>query len=454
MSNINITDNKNLLTKTCSISLTVIFFILSFLTGFNNIVIFILGILTLGLSILLTYRKFKEFNYYTLGIILVPLLSYGIIMSLSYFSSMYYSISTRVFITINILLFAVAGYFSRKIEGFDFKWIFRGILLSLSIMSLVNVIVTSVYLGPFYGLRIANYYAYYDGAASRVTVGATAYAIVGYEIKQVPIEYYLLFPLLLLTAIPLYLLGDKKDKFNIISNACFTLVALISIIFVISKVSLIFVALYLVFISLLSVFLLFKKLYRKETKYVLYGFFGLFVLFAVFFYFNSQYHLTGLRNFFSSNRVLNYVFNTNRYSENARVILNAIISKEKLIGFPIYYDYDFLYLATPSNNILVNQFMYGGVFAFIFFLLIIGSFVYLFRQVNARPLENKEYKYFPLLFVISYFVLTMIVDQNSYDLFDYTLMFTNYLSPFFYISLFVIGHYYSLTSEEVKKNEE
>ena len=64
MSKTNITDNTNILLKTCSVLLTVIFFILSFLTGFNNLVIFGLGIFTLAISVLLTYKSIKEFNYY------------------------------------------------------------------------------------------------------------------------------------------------------------------------------------------------------------------------------------------------------------------------------------------------------------------------------------------------------------------------------------------------------
>ena len=111
MSNQNITENNHLLSKTCSILLTVIFFILSFLTGFNNVASFVLGILTIGLTILLSYKSLKGIGIYSLIIMLIPLLSYGVIMSLGYFSNTLYSVSTRVFLTFNILIFAVAGYF-------------------------------------------------------------------------------------------------------------------------------------------------------------------------------------------------------------------------------------------------------------------------------------------------------------------------------------------------------
>ena len=454
MSNSNITDNKNYLTKTCSILLTVIFFILSFLTGFNNITLFVLGILILGLTIVLTYRSYKEFNYYALGVVLIPVLSYGIIMSLSFFTNSYYSITTKIFLVLNLLIFVISGYLSRKIEGFDFKWIIRGIFLSLSIICLINLIFTSVYFGPFYGMKIGDYYSYYDGAASRLVVGNTAYALCGYQVNQVPIEYYLLYPLLLLSNIIFYLLGDRKDKFNIITCCCFTIIALISIVFVISKVTLIFVLIYLVYLALVSCFIIFKKWYNKVTKIVFLSLAGLLVLFAISFFLNAQYQLTGIRNIFSSNRLFNYIYNTNRYSENARVILNGIFSKEKMIGFPLYFDYEYNLLAIPSNNVLINQFMYGGVFGFLFFIVIVALFVYVFIKIRKLPIEDKVYKYFPLVFVISYFVITFVLDQNSYDLFDYTLIFANYLSPFFYISLFIFGHYYGLSNEEVNVDEE
>ena len=453
MSNQNITENNHLLSKTCSILLTVIFFILSFLTGFNNIATFVLGILTIGLTILLSYKSLKGIGIYSLIIMLIPLLSYGVIMSLGYFSNTLYSVSTRVFLTFNILIFAVAGYFSKRIEGFSFKWIFIGIFLSLSIISLINVIFTSVYYGPFYGFRLTNYYSYYDGVSSKYNVASSAYALCGFGVKEVPIEYYLLFPFLLLTSIPFYLLSDRRNKFNIITTCSFTLVALISLLFVISKISLIFIAIYLVFLCLVSLVIVFKKIYGKPLRYTLYGLGVLVFIFGVLLFLNAQLSMTGIRNLLSSNGLFNHLFNANRFSEKALIILNGVFSKEKLIGFPPYFDYEYNEWCLPSNNILINQFMYGGIFGFIFFLVIVGLFAYVFIKVRQVSLEDKNYKYFPLLFIISYFVITFIADQNSYDQFDYGLVFANYLSPFFYISLFVFGHYFALVNKEEVKNE-
>ena len=445
MSNSNITENKNTLMKTCSILLTVIFFILSFLTGFNNVVIFVLGILVLGMVIILSYKSIKGSSLYSLGIILIPLVAYGVINALSYFSSALYAVSTRIFLVFNILLFTCAGFYSRNIGGFNFRWIFKGIFLSLSIICLINIITTSVYYGPFYGIRIPYYYSYYDGTISRSSVATTAYALCGFSIKEVPIEYYLIYPLLLLTSIFNYLLGDRKDKLNIYSTCGFVLIGLISLFFVISKISAIFILVYLVFILLVFLLIVYKKLYTNSFKYTLYALLALDALFAIVFFVNSQYGLTSFRSTIASNGLLNYVFNTNRYSENARVVLNGVFSMDKLIGFPVYYDYDYYDLAcVPSNNILINQFMYGGVFGFLFFVTMIILFVYVFNKVRTMNIKDKEYKYFPLLFVISYFVITFICDQNSYDMFNYEMVFANYLSPFFYISLFVVSHYYSL----------
>lgn len=453
MSNANITENNNL-TKTCSILLTVIFFILSFLTGFNNVATFVLGILLLGLVVLLSYKSIKEFNFYALGIVLIPVISYGVIMSLSYFSNQFYTVSTRILLTFNMLLFLLAGYLSVKIKGLDFKWIFTAIFASLSVICLINVIATSVCFGPFYGFRLTNYYSYYDGASARNIVPGSAYALCGFSIKEVPIEYYLLYPFLLLSSIFFYLFGDRKDKFNIITSASFTFVALISIVFVISKLCLPYVILYLLFICLVSILILYKKLYSKVTKYVMLGFIGLVFIGFILFFINSQYALTGFREAFSSNKFTNYLFNTNRYIGNARIILDGAFTKEKMIGFPIYFDYNYEAYCVPSINILVNQFMYGGVFGFLFFIVLIALFIYVFISTKKLKLDNKVYKYAPLLFVISYFGITSIMDQNSFDVFSYAFLLANYLSPFFYISLFIFGHYYSLINQEVKKDEE
>ncbi|MCR4879627.1 MAG: hypothetical protein K5906_01555 [Bacilli bacterium] len=449
----NITDNKKNLNKICSITLAVIFFILSFLTGFNNIVIFVLALLTLAISIFLSYKSFKDVHIYVLGIVLIPLLAYGVIASLGHYSEAIYSVSTRVFLVINIVLFLMAGYFSRFIKGFSFKWIFIGIFLSLSIISLINLISTSINFGPFYGLRIPYYYSYYQGVEANETVSASAYALCGYSIKLVPIEYYLVYPMLLISSLFFYILDKKKDKLTLISVICFIVIGLISLIFVISKISLIFIVLYLFFIVLVGLLLTFKKLYNKGVKIALISLVGLAILFFIIFFINSQYSFTSFRSFIASNRLLNYLFNTNRYAENARVILNQAFSGNKLIGFPSYFDYQYLYLVHPSNDIIINQFMYGGVFAFIFFIVLVVLFIYTFINIKKLNLEDKTYKYFPMLFVASYFVISLIADQNTHDMFDYNLSFATYLSPFFLISLFIFGHYYALANEEVKENE-
>ena len=453
MSNSNIAENNNNLTKTCSILLTVIFFILSFLTGFNNIVIFVLGVLLLGLVFLLSMKSFKGLNYYALGIVLIPVVSYGVIMSLGYFSNAYYSVTTRIFLTLNMLLFLLAGYFSIKIKLFDFKWIFTAIFASLSVICLVNLIATSVCFGPFHGLRLTDYYSYYNGASSRNPVSGSAYALCGYSIKEVPVEYYLFYPFLLLSSIFFYLFGDRKNRLNIISSASFVLIGLISIIFVISKLCLPYVIIYSLFIVVVSALILYKKLYGKVFKYTMLAIASLSFIGFVIFFINSQFILTGFRNAIGSNKFTNYLFNTNRYLGGARVVLDEAFSNLKLIGFPIYFDYNYEAYCVPSINIIVNQFMYGGIFGFLFFIVLIAIFVYVFISNKKLNIDNKVYKYAPLLFVISYFAITMIMDQNIFNVFSYSYIFANYLSPFFYISLFVYGHYYSLINQGVTKVE-
>ena len=454
MSKINITVNKDTISKTCSIICAVIFFILSFLVGFNNYVTFILGILLLGVILLQSYRSIKGSNFYVLGIILIPIISYGLILSLSLFSSYLYSVVTRIFIPLNFILFLGVGFLSKNIKNFNFRLIFVAVFSSLSIICLINLIVTTVYYGPFYGLIIPHYYSYFDGNPARVEVSGTAYALCGFKVKEVPIEYYLTYPFLLLTSIFFYLFGNRRNKRSIILVSTFTSIAVISLLFVISKISALLIIPYLLFIVFISLVIIFKKLYSKPLKIVLFCLTGLFILFAIFFFINSQYILTEFRDVIASNRLTNYVFNTNHYSDNARLILNDAFSFDKMIGFPPYDDpRDYLKRCLISNNILINQFMYGGVFGFVFFLIIITLFIYIFIETKKKPLEDKINKYGPLLFVISFFVLSMITEQNSYDVYDTDKIFASYLSPFFMISLFIIGHYFHLINVKENKDE-
>lgn len=454
MSNNNITENKNILFQTCSILLTVIFFILSFLTGLSNIATFVLGFLVIGLVIVLGYKSFRGISFYSLGIILIPVVAYGVIVSLSYFSASIYSISTRIFLTFNMLLFVVAGYLSKRIEGFDFKWILKGIYIALAIICLINVISTCVQFGPFYGYRIGNYYAYYNGSSSRETIATSAYALCGFSIKFVPIEYYLFFPFLLATSIFYYLFINKKNKFDLISTICFNLVAFISLLFVISRIPLFFIIIYLAYLLVIFLYYIFKDKCYKLFKWTFYIGLILLGILAFLYLLNAQYSLTGFRSFIEHTVILDYFFNTNRLSSSANVILNGFFSLDKIIGFPIYFDFDYLSYCLPSSNVIANQFMYGGLFGLIFFGLIITLAVYTFINLRKRNILDKEYKYLPFLFVISYFVITMFLDKSSYfDMYDVSLILANYLSPFFYISLFILGHYYSLVGEEEVINE-
>ena len=131
---------------------------------------------------------------------------------------------------------------------------------------------------------------------------------------------------------------------------------------------------------------------------------------------------------------------------------------EKLIGFPPYYSYVNSVYVYPSNNILINQFMYGGLFAFIFFILIVVLAFYTFYKLYKRDIEDKVYKYMPLAFIFTYLVISLLVEANMPDTFIYNHLeriIPSFLSVFMYISLFILGHYFALINEkEGVQNEE
>lgn len=432
-----------------------IFFILCFLTGFDHLVSFIASIVLLGLVIIFSYKNLKEVNIYSLLILLIPILSYGVICALGYFSNALYPVLTRVLLTFTLLIFAISGYLSRNIKEFDFKSIFVGIYVALAIICLINLISTLVNFGPFHALRLEDYYSYYAGTQAETTVRASAYALSGFNIREVTIEYYLFFPFMLLSSGLFYLLGNKKNLFNIISNGVFVFIALLSLLFVISKLSITFIAIYLVVLIAIGLLISYKGMFQK-MRIPFYVLIGLIAIFFIIFFIVSQNPVEKL-DFITSNQILNYIFITNRYSSNMRGLLYKVISMDKLIGFPPYLDYETFKYVYPSNNIVVNQLMYGGLFGFIFFILIIALSFYTFHKVNKLDIDDKVYKYMPLLFAFIYLVSAFLVEPNTPDRFisfHQDRLVPSFLSSFMYMALFFLAHYFNLINmKEVKENE-
>lgn len=440
--------------KICLILLSVIFLLLSFSFTMGYYVILILGTLALLLTIYLAYPNLKKFDFLSLLIYLIPVAALGVFYSIGGFSLYYVDLATRIMIPFVFLIFGVEGILLFRIPKFEIKWIFRSIFVGISLISLINLISTLYNYGPFYGLRFADYYSYYDGTIAKDSLSGVAYALCGFSIKQVPIIYYLIFPCLGMGGIIYFLLNKRKELFDSILGLSTVGVSLISIIFVISKISLIIVCFVLFFILVFILALSLK--FKPSNKVIRITSIVVIVLLALFFLLvllNAQANLEGLRSFFSSNPLFNYVFNTNRFIRGTNVLLNGFISTDKLIGFPVLFDEFYEANTYPTNNIFVNQFMYAGIFGFLFMIIVIFIIFNNFFNIRKVNTDNKINKYMPLFFIALFFIYSFIGDVSNIDEYTFTKFVFTPLNPFFLMVIMFGGYNQSMVSEGENDNE-
>ena len=205
-----------------------------------------------------------------------------------------------------------------------------------------------------------------------------AFALLGFSISEVSVEYFSLFPSLLLTAfIPLYFLKFKQNKTIFMLYLGYSVLGLFSLLTTVSKTTL--VSDVLVFVIVLLV-LLFSKLNwkGKVLKIVSIVFGSLFLLGLVVLFLNAQEGASGifatLQNFIANNSILNMLFNTNRFAASYNKILNALLTTNSTGDFIYLFGFYPTYNVPVSNSWLFDNLMTSGIFGFLFFavFLVLG----------------------------------------------------------------------------------
>ena len=445
MNQTKITEKRFNIEKILSIAISVIFFIGAFSFVMPNYLILVFSALILVAIVIYNQKHFKEFDGLYSLIYLIPILCLGLIYIFSSYSTAYYTLGERISIMLIFILSAYAGLLSRHLKNFKFKFIFAGFLFGILTISLMNFIVTIYNFGFFHALKYMDYRMYYDGIEGYFTVGNIAYTFYNFSFTTCGIQTYLIFPALLLLAIPYFIYSDHKCWFNRIFLILCVSVSFISLLTVISKDMIMSLIFYLVVLVVIILFMVLPHKYKKGMKIALIVIGGLLFIFMILFFINAQRN-NGLYALTSSNSALNYLFNTNQYSFEIDVILHNFFSSDKLFGFPMYYDLVYEAVSYPSLNIFANQFMYGGLFGLIFFLFIIGITIYNFIKSSKKELNKERFDiYLPMVFIASILALLSFTDLSMIDgVFNvYPLTFTGF-NVFFAMIIFFGGYYHSL----------
>ena len=167
---------------------------------------------------------------------------------------------------------------------------------------------------------------------------------------------------------------------------------------------------------------------------------------------HAQSGLTGLRDFVSSVPLLRYIFVSNRFMESNNLILNGFFSPDKLIGFPVLFDEFYETNVYPGYNIFTNQFMYAGIFGFIFMIIIVVMFIHSFLKVKDLTIDSRVNKYMPFFFIALFFIYSFTGDVSYIDEYEFVRFAFTPISPFFLMCIMFGGYYNALMNEGGNKN--
>ena len=173
---------------------------------------FFAALVLLFLAIFFKELKFEGFSSF--AFFLFPLFIFGLLTALSTYTSHSVGkigVAEGAFIPIGLSFAALAGYLLSNIQNFKIKNVLLVIYASLGAFVLINLLITMIYFVPFYTIIYRNSYIFYDGKPSSVPIGRMAYMLFGLSISEVSIEYFTLFPSVLLTSvIPLFFLNYQR----------------------------------------------------------------------------------------------------------------------------------------------------------------------------------------------------------------------------------------------------
>ena len=424
------------------------------------------------LLLIIHFRTIKKEGVTSFTMFIFPLFIYGLLSAISYFTKDPYFAPNgllSIFLPLGMVIVACCGYFSAHEKTFDISKAFLVIYSALAVYVFINLLATMIQFAPFHTLRYAGKYIYYDGAISSVPVSEMAYGLIGFTFEEISIEYYLMFPMMLLTSsIFLFYVKYKENRKLFLIYLSYAILAALAIILSITKMNALII---FVVILLVTYFLLyhFGKIKPKAFKIINIVGVSLFVLLILVMALNSQYaavedgaRISFLQNLISNNRLLNLLFNSNPLSKKYSVALDGLFTKYKMFGtftgkvqgftntYAFTERYGEHYEIYPTGSWFFDTILTAGTFGFIFFIAaIIFAIVNLVKYYKNSG-DLKQNKALIMVFLIAFFAYGLV----NYDMSP--LIFKKHYYPFntnnlFMISLFLVG--YCFFNNEKKKEE-
>ena len=434
---------------------------LSFTLAHNYI---LYGCLSLVLAILLfivTFRQIKKDGIATFAYFVFPLFVFGLLSALSPFvrdSDGAIGIVNGIFIPITLTFVALCGFFVGHIQKFDLQKVFLVIYGALAVFVLINFIATMVYYVPFYTIIYKNSYIFFEGKPSSVPIGQTAYMLFGFEILEVSVEYWCLYPAILLSScVALFFIKFKDNKIIFLTYLAFTVLAALSLIFTICKSTLVGDLMIILVLAVIIIAIKIKAS-RKIIKIAMLVLAGLFVFGSLLLFLNAQTNwsfLSSMQNLVKSNQLLNRLFNANRFSSKINGVLWELFNPGKLFG-------SFVGIVSNEGDGVVQTLtgfwafdnllttgLFGAIFFAFAFVMGIRRMIKFFKN-DTTPEINK---WLLIAYVTMTFAITFVAHDGT-PLINADNLYPIYMFTPFLISLFLLAYTYKPMEKEEEKKEE
>lgn len=439
-------------TKTNTSLLTIATFLVFELLAFaafslaNSIILYgaigfvLFALLFIGTSIQIKTKGFSDF-----AIFIIPVALYAVLLTFSSFS-LVLDIATNVFVILGLFSFSAIGAYMRANKDFDLS---KGLIViygALALLVLISYFWNMIQFEPFYTIKYANAFLYYDGAVSTSPIGEVAYFLVGFSFQKVSIEFFSLFPTILSTSVvALFFLKPKENKITFTIYAIYAFMGLLPLITMPTKTVLITDAALILLYVLIFVFTKILKNPQKIAKYCLIIGGSLIGLLFIIVFINANSSI----GFIASNPLLNRIFNTNRLASSYNAILDDMFTGNKIFGF----NYTHPISVPTSSSILFDNFMMAGLIgglAFIFFICWgIYSLYLMCVKANDVSLINKSLM---VGFVAAFLGYSLInYDMQPYLYYENFIPF--YISGPFLIVLFIFGYSFNVQFVDNKNKE-
>ncbi|MCR5505795.1 MAG: hypothetical protein K6F07_02240 [Bacilli bacterium] len=428
---------------------------LGFSLGQNIILYGCLSAVLFLLVLLVTFRQIQIDGLANYAFFLFPIFIYSLLSAISIFtteSDGAIGVLNASFVPIALTLFAASGYFITNTKSFDISKAMLVIYASLAVLVFINFVINMIYYVPFYTLIYKNYYIFFNGKPSPEPIGQTARMLFGFQVVEVSVQYWSLYPALLMSSgLGLFFISPKKNRKLFVIYACFAALGFVCLLFTPTRLTLMSEFIMIVALALFLVYVKFPKTH-KAFKIAMYVFIVLFIVgFIILFLVSQSWSaVNGLKSFIAGNKLTNKLFN-NGLLNPMKVILWEAFNKAKIFGsfvgniasegYGVYQG--------PSGSWIFDNILTSGIFGAAFFMF---AFVMGCRQMHKYYVNDKDAmvnKVMLIGFVIALFSITLI-GYDATPLINSNRLYPIYMFAPFIIALFLISYTYKNQEKEAQ----